>query len=313
MRVILASPRGFCAGVRMAVQSLDLSLQRFGTPLYAFHEIVHNQSVVSEFRERGVIFVSSLDEVPEGSAVLFSAHGVSPEVRETALRRRLRAIDATCPLVHKVHREAIHYAKNGYTILYIGHEGHDEVVGTMGEVEAEKIHLIETVSDVDCLPPLETQKLAYLTQTTLSQDEVNEIIQAIVQKFPHVIAPPRKDICYATQNRQDAVKRRIKDADCLVVLGSQNSSNSQRLREIGVSYGKPSYLMDHAKQLDRKLFQHVQSVLLTAGASTPENVIGECVDYFKKEFEAVVEEHVIEENVQFGLPSSLMALQEKME
>src|SRR5688500_5703509 len=226
MKVILASPRGFCAGVNMAIEALELALKTLPPPIYVYHEIVHNKYVVEHFRSQGVTFVDHLDEVPLGATLLFSAHGVSPEIRRVARERRLRAIDATCPLVTKVHIEAIRYASQGYTILLIGHEGHDEVIGTMGEAP-EAILLVESPQHVDRLQVADETKLAYLTQTTLSVDDANRIIDRLKARFPHIAAPPKDDICYATQNRQEAVGKLAPDAQLTLVLGSQNSSNSQ--------------------------------------------------------------------------------------
>jgi 4-hydroxy-3-methylbut-2-enyl diphosphate reductase len=228
MKIILAGPRGFCAGVNMAIESLDLAIQLYGTPIYVYHEIVHNRYVVETFRAKGVVFVDELSEVPEGAVLLYSAHGVSPEIRRLADERRLQTIDATCPLVTKVHLEAIRYAKEGYTIVLIGHEGHDEVIGTMGEAPQAMV-LVETPEDVDRLEVAPDTKLAYLTQTTLSVDDANRIIDRLRQRFPQIANPPKEDICYATQNRQEAVRLLSREADLVLVLGSRNSSNSQRL------------------------------------------------------------------------------------
>src|SRR5436190_12343853 len=218
MKIILAAPRGFCAGVNMAIESLDLAIRAFGTPIYLYHQIVHNTYVVEHFRARGVTFVDDLADVPFGATLLFSAHGVSPEIRRTARERKLRAIDATCPLVTKVHLEAIKYARAGYTILLIGHEGHDEVIGTMGEAP-EAIVLVETPEDVASLVVADERKVAYLTQTTLSVDDANRIIERLKLRFPHIAAPPKDDICYATQNRQEAVSLLASEADVSLVLG----------------------------------------------------------------------------------------------
>src|ERR1700739_4520047 len=231
MEIILANPRGFCAGVNMAIECLERALEFFGPPLYVYHEIVHNKFVVDRFRGLGTVFVESLDEIPEGAPLLYSAHGVSPQIREQARRRRLVAIDATCPLVIKVHLEAIRYAKEGYTIVLIGHEGHDEVIGTMGEAP-ESMVLVESPEDVDRLEIADPTKLAYLTQTTLSVDDANVVIAALRAKFPQIANPPKDDICYATQNRQEAVRELARRVDLVLVLGSQNSSNSRRLAEI---------------------------------------------------------------------------------
>jgi 4-hydroxy-3-methylbut-2-enyl diphosphate reductase len=305
MEIILAAPRGFCAGVNMAIESLDLAIERFGTPIYVYHEIVHNQYVVRTFREKGAVFVDSLSVVPTGSTVLFSAHGVSPEIRRSARERKLFAIDATCPLVTKVHLEAIKYAKGGYTIILIGHDGHDEVLGTMGEAP-EAIILVEDCDDVDQLQfPPET-KLAYLTQTTLSVDDASRIIQRLRARFPWIESPPKEDICYATQNRQEAVRILSQRADIVLVLGSQNSSNSQRLRELARETGKQAYLIDGAQDIDPAWFSGAETVLITAGASAPESVVQDTIEWLVGRFGATVGEHVIrQEEVHFPLPKPL--------
>lgn len=289
----------------MAVDSLDLALEHFGAPVYVYHEIVHNQYVVESFKEKGAVFVESLEEVPEESVVMFSAHGVSPEIRQTAEERRLTALDATCPLVTKVHLEAIKYAKKGYTIVLIGHEGHDEVIGTMGEAP-EAIVLVEDEEDVERLEVADPSKLAFLTQTTLSVDDANRIIEALRKRFPTIESPPKGDICYATQNRQDAVKTLAPDADVVVVLGSQNSSNSARLRELADLQGKAAFLVDGPQDLNREDFVDAGTVLITAGASAPESVVRETIDWLVSEFEATVETSVVrEESVFFPLPKPL--------
>jgi 4-hydroxy-3-methylbut-2-en-1-yl diphosphate reductase len=308
MKIILANPRGFCAGVNMAIECLERALDFFGPPLFVYHEIVHNQFVVERFRQRGTVFVESLDEVPEGSPLLYSAHGVSPQIRDQARRRRLVAIDATCPLVIKVHLEAIRYAKEGYTIILIGHEGHDEVIGTMGEAPHQMI-LVETAEDVERLTVADPGKVAYLTQTTLSVDDANVVIAALRKKFPLIANPPKDDICYATQNRQEAVRDLAAQADLVLVLGSQNSSNSRRLAEIANSLGIPSFLIDGVAEIQKAWFTGVQTVLITAGASAPELVVQECIDYLQDHFGATIQERVVrEENVHFPLPKSLRDL-----
>lgn len=305
MKVLLASPRGFCAGVNMAIESLELALGAFGPPIYVYHEIVHNQYVVSHFRNRGVTFVNELTEVPEGATLLFSAHGVSPEVRRVAQERKLRAIDATCPLVTKVHLEAIKYAEAGYTILLIGHEGHDEVIGTMGEAP-EAILLVESPEDVANLQVADEHKVAYLTQTTLSVDDANRIIRRLKERFPHITAPPKDDICYATQNRQEAVAKLSDEADLVLVLGSQNSSNSQRLAELARERGIPAHLIDGPDDIDATWFNGVGTVLVTAGASAPEVVVEACLDWIRDRFNATVEPRSLrEESVSFPLPREL--------
>ncbi|MDX2037503.1 MAG: 4-hydroxy-3-methylbut-2-enyl diphosphate reductase [Isosphaeraceae bacterium] len=307
MQIILANPRGFCAGVNMAIESLDRSLELFGAPLYVYHEIVHNKYVVERFKKQGVVFVESISEVPIGAPLLYSAHGVSPQVREESRARKLRAIDATCPLVTKVHLEAVKYANEGYTIILIGHEGHDEVIGTMGEAP-DRMILVETAEDVEKLE-IDSDKIAYLTQTTLSVDDANIVIAALRKKFPQIANPPKDDICYATQNRQEAVRELAARADLVLVLGSQNSSNSKRLAEIANSLGPHAYLIDGKHEIDPKWFVGVENVLITAGASAPETVVQECIEYLEQTFNAsVVEEWIREENVHFPLPRSLREL-----
>ena len=309
MKILLASPRGFCAGVNMAIESLDLTLREFGAPVYVYHEIVHNKFVVESFKEKGAVFVDSLEEVPPGSVLLFSAHGVSPEIRQVAQARNLNAIDATCPLVTKVHLEAVKYAREGYTIFLIGHEGHDEVIGTMGEAP-ESMILVESEEDVAKLDIANDAKVAYLTQTTLSVDDANRIIAALRAKFTNLVNPPKEDICYATQNRQEAVKKIAAGADICFVLGSQNSSNSQRLRELAEDEGVDSYLIDGAEDMDPKWLEGVETVFMTAGASAPEVVVNECIQWLQDRYGATVEPVIVrEENVSFPLPKKLRKLE----
>jgi 4-hydroxy-3-methylbut-2-enyl diphosphate reductase len=292
----------------MAIESLERALELFGAPLYAYHEIVHNRPVVERFRAKGVVFVENIDDIPAGATVLYSAHGVAPAIREASARRNLRAIDATCPLVTKVHMEAVRYAREHYHIILIGHEGHDEVIGTMGEAP-ESITLVEDVADVEALALPADAQIAYLTQTTLSVDETQGIIAALRRKYPQIAGPSKDDICYATQNRQEAVKDLVPEADLVLVLGSQNSSNSQRLAEIARAAGKPAYLIDGAPGLRDEWFRGVETVLVTAGASAPEDVVEECVDYLRRHFGADVESRTVrEEHVNFPLPRELRAL-----
>ena len=308
MKIILAAPRGFCAGVNMAVQSLELALKHFGPPIYVYHEIVHNQHVVQSFQGKGAVFVNSLEEIPNDSTVLFSAHGVSPEIRRGAKERRLNAIDSTCPLVTKVHLEAIKFAKEHYTIVLIGHEGHDEVIGTMGEAP-EAIVLVEDTADVNKLEFEAETKLAYLTQTTLSVDDANRIIERLKERFPWIIGPSKEDICYATQNRQEAVKLLCQKADAVIVLGSQNSSNSQRLRELAEEFGRPAYLADGPQDLNEEQLRGFETILITAGASAPELVVQNTIQWLKERFNATVEEREIRrEEVYFPLPKVLRAI-----
>jgi len=308
MKILLANPRGFCAGVNMAIECLDETLRMFGSNIYVYHEIVHNKYVVERFTQQGVTFVDHISEAPEGSILLYSAHGVSPEVRAAARARRLRTIDATCPLVTKVHLEAIKYANEGYHIILIGHEGHDEVIGTMGEAPAS-ITLVETPEDVRRLTFPTDAKLAYLTQTTLSVEEAGRVITALKETFPAIVSPPKEDICYATTNRQDAVATLAPRADLVLVLGSQNSSNSRRLMEIGRTFGKPAYLIDGAQELQEDWFTGVETVLITAGASAPEIVVQDVIAWLSQTFGAELTEIITrEEHVSFPLPRELRQL-----
>ena len=308
MKIILANPRGFCAGVNMAIDSLERALEMFGTPLYVYHEIVHNRHVVDRFSRRGVIFVDRIEDIPAGSNVLYSAHGVAPAIRQASRERNLRAIDATCPLVTKVHLEAVRFAREGYTILLIGHEGHDEVLGTIGEAPAS-IRLVQDAAEVEALDLPADAKVAYLTQTTLSVDDADIVIAALRKRFPQIVGPSRDDICYATQNRQEAVKELVPAADLVIVLGSQNSSNSLRLAELARGLGKPAYLIDAVRELRPEWLHGIDRVLITAGASAPEEVVQECVAYLQERYGATVESHTgREEHVNFPLPKELRPL-----
>ena len=278
MKILLANPRGFCAGVNMAIESLEVALRAFGAPLYVYHEIVHNRYVVESFRERGVVFVDDLSEVPEGGNLLFSAHGVAPEVRRVARQRRLTAIDATCPLVTKVHLEAVRFAREGYTILLIGHAGHDEVIGTIGEAPGA-MTLVQNEEEADRLNLAPDAKVAYLTQTTLSVDDANRIIRRLQARFPQLVGPAKEDICYATQNRQEAVRALCAGVDLVLVVGSRNSSNSQRLRELAAERGVAAHLIDGVGDLDSAWFTGVRTVVVTAGASAPESIVEQCLDF----------------------------------
>lgn len=309
MKVILAAPRGFCAGVNMAIDSLDLALRHFGPPVYVYHEIVHNQYVVQAFREKGAVFVDDLQDVPMGANLLFSAHGVSPQVRQVARARKLNAIDATCPLVTKVHLEAVKYSREGYTIFLIGHDGHDEVIGTIGEAPQSMV-LVESEADVDRLTVPPDAKVAYLTQTTLSVDDANRIIRRLRERYPQLVNPPKEDICYATQNRQEAVRLLAREAEVCLVVGSQNSSNSQRLRELAEESGIRSYLIDSVSDIDSGWLEGVETVLVTAGASAPELIVQSVLDFLRERFAAEVEIRSIRhEDVSFPLPRDLRNLQ----
>jgi len=305
MRVILAAPRGFCAGVNMAIEALELAIRTYGTPLYAYHEVVHNRWVVEQFRQQGVVFVNDLAEVPEGALLLYSAHGIPPEIRRQAAERRVKTIDATCPLVTKVHLEAIRFAQQGYTIVLIGHAGHDEVVGTTGEAP-QAIRLVQTVADVERVEVPDPSKVAYLTQTTLSVEDTAQIIEQLRRRFPQIVGPARDDICYATQNRQEAVRLLAPQSDVVLVVGSQNSSNSQRLAELARSCGVHAHLIDGLADIDRGWFCGAETVTITAGASAPETLVQECVDLLRQGFGASVETCVVRrEQVRFALPKPL--------
>ena len=305
MKILLVSPRGFCAGVNMAIEALERAIDLFGTPLYVFHEIVHNRHVVQGFRKKGVVFVDHVHDVPPGSHLMYSAHGISPAVHQAAQERQLRIVDATCPLVRKVHLEAIRFARLGYSIVLIGHRDHDEVVGTLGEAP-DQITLVETIEDVDRLEVADPNKVAYLTQTTLSVDDVNVIIDRLRERFPRCVGSPKEDVCYATQNRQEALKAGVARADVVLVFGSKNSSNSIRLTEVAAEFGRPTHLIDSLREIDRGWFRGDETVLVTAGASAPEELVAECIDYLKREFGATVEHLVArEENVEFPLPHEI--------
>jgi 4-hydroxy-3-methylbut-2-en-1-yl diphosphate reductase len=305
MHIILAAPRGFCAGVNMAIEALELAIRAYGTPLYVYHEIVHNKWVVGMFREQGVVFVNDLAEVPEGAHLLYSAHGVPPAVRQQAAERRLQTLDPPCPLVTKVHLEAVRFARQGHTVILIGHAGHDEVVGTMGEAP-QSIRLIQTTADIDRLDVPDPSKVAYLTQTTLSVDDAAQMIERLRQRFPQIVGPPRDDICYATQNRQEAIRVLAKEVDAVLVVGSRNSSNSQRLAELARACGVAAHLIDGPADINLEWFSGRERVLITAGASAPETLVQECVEFLRKRFDASVEARVIrQEQMRFALPKAL--------
>lgn len=306
-KIYLVNPRGFCAGVDRAIEIVELSLKRYGAPIYVRHEIVHSRHVVNSLRERGAVFVEELDEVPDGALVIFSAHGVAKEVWEVAKRRNLKAIDATCPLVIKVHNEVNRDYTNNYEMILIGHAGHPEVVGTLGQIP-DKFHLVSSVEDVENLQVLESaDHLSYVTQTTLSVDECREIVEALNRRFPGIKGPHQEDICYATQNRQNAVKELAKFVDLILVIGSPNSSNSNRLRELAERFSIPSYLIDSYKDIQSEWLNDVDAVGITAGASAPEVLVTEVVSYLKGLGASEVEElKVVEEDVEFLLPKELI-------
>ena len=304
--ILMAQPRGFCAGVDRAINIVNEALERFGAPIYVRHEIVHNVYVVNELREKGAVFVDELHEVPRGGIVVFSAHGVSQEVRKDAEQRGLQVYDATCPLVTKVHLEVVKMCKEGYTVLMIGHAGHPEVEGTMGQVK-EGVFLIENIADVDKLPFSSDEKIAFVTQTTLSVDETKEIVEALTKKFPSIVQPRKQDICYATQNRQDAVKFMAPQVELVIVVGSATSSNSNRLRELSEKLGVPSYMVDAPEQLKPEWFAGKKRVGLTAGASAPESLAQSIVARIQ-EFgpRSVRPLDGVVEDVTFSLPKNLV-------
>jgi 4-hydroxy-3-methylbut-2-enyl diphosphate reductase len=305
-KVILISPRGFCAGVVRAIDVVKIALELYGPPIYVRKEIVHNRHVVDELREAGAVFIDELRQVPRGGRVIFSAHGVSPAVRAEARELDLEVIDATCPLVTKVHLEAVKFARLGHTIVLIGHRYHDEVIGTLGEVPDSSV-LVESVADVEKLRVPDPDKVCYLTQTTLSLDETRDIIEALKQRFPSIKAPPAQDICYATENRQLGVKAVVPMADLLLVIGSKNSSNSRRLVEVCQGTGVPSYLIDDLAEVRPEWLAGKQSVAVTAGASAPEHLVQELISGLRDRFgfEALEEVTLKEEDVRFSLPAEL--------
>jgi len=308
VKIILANPRGFCAGVNMAIDTVDQVLRARGAPVYVYHEIVHNRHVVEGFEGRGVTFVSDLTEVPPGSVLVYSAHGISPEVRRQARERGLVEIDATCPLVTKVHFEVLRYARDGYTILFVGHRNHDEAVGTVGEAP-DNVIIVESPAEVEAVAVADPNKVAFVTQTTLSVSDALRTIAAIKKRFPHVRYPAKDDICYATTNRQAAVTQLAAEADVVLVIGSQNSSNSKRLVERAVEQGKPAYLVDDESELDLSWFAGKRTALVTAGASAPEHLVQNLIGRLKNEFGGDVEERtLVEEDVFFELPKSARSL-----
>jgi 4-hydroxy-3-methylbut-2-en-1-yl diphosphate reductase len=304
-RLLLASPRGYCAGVERAVETVELALDHTRGPIYVRKQIVHNAHVVRELEERGAVFVDTEEEAPEGSTIVFSAHGVAPSVHANAAARRLRTIDATCPLVTKVHVQARRYAADGYTIVLIGHGGHEEVVGTMGEAP-ESIVLVESVQDAEALELPEGAKVAYITQTTLSVDETGEIIAVLRRRFPDIYAPKKEDICYATSNRQWAVKEMLPEIGLLLVIGSRNSSNSNRLVEVARAGGVPAHLIDDESDIEDAWLEGVETVGVTSGASAPEKLVSRVCDWFRaRGVESVEPFRMVDEDVTFKLPVEL--------
>jgi 4-hydroxy-3-methylbut-2-enyl diphosphate reductase len=306
-KLFLAAPRGYCAGVDRAVQTVERALELYGAPVYVRKEIVHNKHVVEQLRERGAIFVDQETEVPEGETVVFSAHGVAPSVHENAAKRQLRTIDATCPLVTKVHVEARKFAEQGYTIVLVGHDGHEEVEGTMGEAP-DRIVLIESEDDVERLEVEDPDRVAYITQTTLSVDETRDIIDRLHEKFPNIVGPRTDDICYATTNRQLAVKQMAAECDLVLVIGSRNSSNSNRLVEVARYHGAESHLIDNETQVEEAWLEGKRVVGITSGASAPESLVQRLVKFFRDRGVTDISEfHVIEEDVRFMLPKHIRA------
>ena len=304
-KVVLASPRGYCAGVDRAVDTVERALDHFGPPVYVRREIVHNRHVVSELTGRGAVFVETEEDVPPGAVLVLSAHGVAPEVHRRSAERSLRVLDATCPLVTKVHTEARRFADRGYTIALVGHAGHEEVIGTMGEAP-DAIRLVESIADVEELDVPDPERVAYITQTTLSVDETVGIIAAIRRRYPAAIGPKRDDICYATQNRQNAVKRLAGAVDIVLVIGSHNSSNSNRLVEVTRDLGVPAYLIDDERDIDPRWLEGVETVGITSGASAPETLVERVIGHFREMGVARVEAQDAEpETVQFSLPVQL--------
>ena len=307
MKIILATPRGFCAGVERAIAIVERALEIYGPPVYVRHEIVHNKHVVESLRDKGAVFVDDVDEVPEGAITVFSAHGVSQAVEDAAKWRSLPVIDATCPLVAKVHKEGQRYARNGREVILIGHEGHPEVEGTIGRIEG-KVHLVSTVEDVANLKVADRSKMSYVTQTTLSVDDTKDVIEALKNNFTDIIGPDVRDICYATQNRQQAIRDLSDSVDLILVIGSQNSSNSNRMREIGLENDVPTYLIDDHTCIEPGWFDDVERVGITAGASAPESLVQDLIDRLRQMGEVDIEHlNGVEERIHFKMPLELAA------
>src|SRR3989344_92761 len=305
MEIYLARTQGFCAGVAFAVDIVEMALERYGPPLYVYHEIVNSTYVISDFRKRGVVFIEDLDEVPEGGRIVFSAHGVPPEIVQKAKDKKLRFVDATCPLVTKVHNEAVKFSKKEYEIVLIGHKGHQELIGTSRYVKPDLLHIIEKEADIEELDIDPQMEVSYLTQTTLSVDETKAIIEKLKLKFPKLIAPPRSDICYATQNRQDSVKELAKLCDFIIICGSPNRSNSNRLRETGENAGVPSYIIDRASEFDVSVLKGKHKVGISSGASVPRLIVDELISLIKSEYPET-QVHTFdnpEKNIVFKLPN----------
>ena len=308
-KVILAKPRGFCAGVEMAIETVERALQKHGAPLYVFHEIVHNQHVVTDFKQKGVVFVNSIAEVPAQSNVIFSAHGVSPTIWQQAKEKQLHwVIDATCPLVDKVHREVRKFVAQDYWIILVGHRNHDEIIGTSGEAPQRTL-VVENAAEAKTLMPPNPDKLAVLTQTTLSVDDTKEVIDVLKQRFPKMITPAKEDICYATQNRQDAVKQLAMQVDLVLVIGSKNSENSNQLVKVASALGKPAFLIDDHRAIDAQWLSGVAKVGITSGASVPDQLVQETVEFFQRQGASLEQVGLVEENIHFALPGEVTGLQ----
>jgi 4-hydroxy-3-methylbut-2-enyl diphosphate reductase len=312
IKILLANPRGFCAGVDRAIEIVERTLKKYGAPIYVRNEVVHNRFVVKSLREKGVVFVKEIDEVPENAVIVFSAHGVSQQVRLEAIQKNRTVLDATCPLVTKVHKEVMNKQNQDHQVILIGHSGHPEVEGTLGQSnKKQNIALLETVEDIDNLPFAQNDSLSYTTQTTLSVEDTQKIVTVLKQKYPNIASPKRDDICYATQNRQDAVKKIMLDADMLIVLGSANSSNSNRLKEIALKMKKPAFLIDGENEIDFKWFKNVKTVGITAGASAPESLVQGVIERIKLldvktlNVNKVIEVAGQKENTVFPLPIEL--------
>ena len=306
LKIILAQPRGFCAGVERAIEIVERALKIYGPPVYVRHEIVHNKRVVNNLSSKGAIFVKELDQIPEGAVTVFSAHGVSQKVEDTASTRNLPVLDATCPLVAKVHKEGQRYSKDGFEVILIGHEGHPEVEGTMGRISGP-VYLVSNTDDVKKLKVQNPDKLSYVSQTTLSVDDTRDVINALQERFPNIIGPDVKDICYATQNRQSAVRDLVKNVDLVLVVGARNSSNSNRLKDIGSESGVNTYLIETADDMSMEWFENVKSVGITSGASTPDELVKEVIDQISTFSNIEIERQSgIEENVVFKLPKELV-------
>lgn len=304
MKIILAKPRGFCAGVERAIICVERALERYGPPVYVLNDIVHNKVVVDDLRERGAVFVKDLSDVPAGAHLLFSAHGVGPERWEEAKDLKLEVVDATCPLVEKVHFEARNFASKGYTIILVGEEGHDETVGTMGWVP-EHIKLVMKTADVAKLEVPDEKKMAYITQTTLSVEDCREVIDVLKERFPDIKGPPTADICYATSNRQAAIRALAPEADIVLVVGDCESANSTRLSEIAAEYGKPSYLIGSSAMIQESWLEGVETVVITSGASVPESLVQEVLDWVRARGECTIEEReLVQEDIHFRLPAA---------